>query len=147
LDVACGNGRNALYLAGQGYRVTAVDIDLSLSEQARDTPGVNWEQYDLEAQPWPYPASAWQGVVVVNYLCRSLLPPLVEALAPGGALLYATFAQGQERYGRPRNPMYLLFPGELLEVARGRMRVVAYEDVMQREPRPAFRQRLAALKL
>jgi SAM-dependent methyltransferase len=147
LDLACGNGRNARYLAGRGHLVTAVDIELGPSEPLRDTPGVAWERYDLEGGPWPYDLGAWQGVVVVNYLHRPLLPRLVEALAPGGVLLYATFARGQERYGRPRNPMHLLLPGELLELARGRLRVVAYEDVEQAAPQLAFRQRLAALKL
>lgn len=146
LDLACGGGRNAVYLAGLGYRVTAVDRDLALSAQVRATPGVDWLEYDLEAGDWPFDAGQWQGVVVINYLHRPLFGHLCEALAPGGALIYATFAHGQQAYGRPRNPHHLLLPGELLELVRGRLRVVAYEDVEEKRPVPARRQRLAALK-
>ncbi len=146
LDVACGSGRHAVYLAGLGYRVTAVDRDLGLSASVRDTPGVAWQEHDLEADPWPFAAGIWQGVVVINYLHRPLLPHLIAALASGGALIYATFAHGQQRYGRPRNPQHLLMPGELLETARGRLHVVAYEDVAVSDPVPSRRQKLAALK-
>lgn len=146
LDVACGMGRHAVHLAGLGLRVTAVDADLALSESVRDTPGVTWVGRDLEAAAWPFPPAAWQGVVVSNYLHRPLFPHLLDALAPGGLLIYATFAHGQQHFGRPRNPQHLLMPGELLEWVRGRLRVVAYEDVEERQPVPARRQRIAALK-
>lgn len=146
LDVACGSGRHAVLLAGRGYEVTAVDRDLGLSAAVRDTPGVTWQAHDLEAGDWPFAAGIWQGVVVVNYLHRPLLPHLIASLASGGALIYATFAHGQQRYGRPRDPHHLLMPGELLEVARGRLHVVAYEDVEEAGPVPSRRQRLAALK-
>lgn len=146
LDVACGSGRNAIHLASRGYRVTAVDRDLGPSAGVRDTPGVTWLAHDLEAGDWPFTAGIWQGIVVVNYLHRPLIPHLIDALAPGGALIYATFAHGQERFGRPRDPRHLLMPGELLEAVRGRLRVVAYEDVEEAGPPPSRRQRLAALK-
>ena len=146
LDVACGSGRHALFLAARGYRVTAVDRDLGASAGVRDTPGVTWLAHDLEAADWPFAAGIWQGVVVVNYLHRPLLPHLIAGLAVGGALIYATFAHGQQRFGRPRDPRHLLMPGELLEAARGRLRVVAYEDVQEAGPVPSRRQRLAALK-
>jgi SAM-dependent methyltransferase len=146
LDLACGSGRHAVFLAGLGYRVTAVDRDLGLSAAVRDTPGVTWLAHDLEVGEWPFADGIWQGVVAVNYLHRPLLPQLVAGLASGGALIYATFAHGQQRYGRPRNPHHLLMPGELLELARGRLHVVAYEDVEVPGPIPSRRQRLAALK-
>lgn len=146
LDVACGGGRNALYLSSLGHAVTAVDRDLGLSAAVRDAPGITWLEHDLEASPWPFADDAWQGVVVINYLHRPLLEHLHAALAPGGALIYATFAYGQASLGRPRNPLHLLMPGELLEFARGRLRVVAYEDVLETRPVPVRRQRLAALK-
>jgi hypothetical protein len=82
--------------------------------------------------------------VVANYLHRPILPAIVGAVAPGGWLLYETFAIGNERFGRPSNPDFLLRPGELLEVVRGRLRVVAYEDLEVAEPRPAMVQRMAA---
>lgn len=146
LDLACGNGRHAVLLAGLGHAVEAVDIDLSLSEPVRETPDVAWRQYDLEGQAWPFETGAYQGVVVTNYLHRPLFPHLIEALAPGGVLIYATFSMGQEVYGRPRNPRHLLMPGELIEAVRGRMRVVAYEDVLEAGESPARVQRLCAIK-
>lgn len=145
LDVACGSGRHAVYLAGLGYRVDAVDIDLAASAAVRDTAGVAWLRHDLERGEWPFASGAYAGVVVTGYLHRPLFPQLLEALSPGGVLIYETFALGQERYGRPRNPAYLLLPGELLEFARGRLRVVAYEDVTEATP-PRRMQRLCAIK-
>lgn len=146
LDVACGGGRHAVWLAAQGYRVTAVDRDLSLSAAVRETPGVTWVEHDLERSPWPFEPGVWQGVVVVNYLYRPLFDALLAALAPGGVLLYATYAEGQARFGRPRNPEHLLKPGELLEWVCGRLRVVAFEDVTETTPVPRCRQRLAAVQ-
>ncbi len=146
LDLACGSGRNAVWLAARGLRVTAVDKDLDASAAARDTPGVTWQAHDLEADPWPFGQGRWQAVVVINYLYRPLFPHLLHALAQGGVLIYATFALGQQRHGRPRNPNHLLLPGELLEVVRGHLHVVAYEDVEERSPLPCRRQRLAAVR-
>ncbi len=144
LDVACGSGRHAVWLAAQGYRVTAVDRDLSLSAAVRDTPGITWVEHDLEQSPWPFEPEMWQGVVVVNYLHRPLIDTLLTALARGGVLLYATYTLGQQRFGRPRHPDHLLMPGELLERVRGQLHVVAYEDVTETTPVPRCRQRLAA---
>ncbi len=100
---------------------------------------------DLEADPWPFPGERFSAVVVTNYLWRPLLPVLVESLSPGGALIYETFARGNERFGRPSNPEYLLQPGELLETVRGRLLVRAYEHGQESEPRPAVRQKIFAL--
>jgi SAM-dependent methyltransferase len=146
LDLACGGGRHAVYLAGRGHPVDAVDIDLALSSPVRATPGVDWCEHDLEGRPWPFEAGVYGGVVVTNYLHRPLFPHLIEAIAPGGTLIYATFSIGQESIGRPRNPQHLLMPGELLEVVRGRMRVAAYEDVLDTAGSPARVQRLCAIK-
>lgn len=145
LDVACGNGRHAAYLTGLGHRVDAVDRQLP-DPPWRDASGINWIECDLEVGAWPFDAQAYHGVVVTNYLHRPLFPWLIEALSEGGVLIYATFAVGQECYGRPRNPLHLLMPGELLEAVRGRMRVVAYEDVLDGGPTPVRVQRLCAIK-
>jgi hypothetical protein len=83
-------------------------------------------------------------VVVTNYLWRPLMPLIVAAVAPGGALIYETFARGNERFGKPSNPDFLLQDGELLRAAEGRLRVVAYECLEVAEPRPAVVQRIAA---
>jgi SAM-dependent methyltransferase len=145
LDVACGTGRHAVFLAGRGHEVTAVDIDPSLYEAVRHTPGVVWRQADLETGPWPFPGETYHGVVVTNYLHRPLFEPLLTAIAPGGLLIYETFSIGQAQYGRPRNPAHLLMPGELLETVRGRLRVLAYEDVEEPAQRRCV-QRLCALR-
>ena len=145
LDVACGAGRHARYLAGLGYRVEAVDVDAGALGELAHVAGVTTRHADLEHGPWPYSGHQFDAIVVTNYLHRPLLPRLLEALANGGVLIYETFAAGNERYGRPGNPDFLLKPGELLDLARGRLRVVAYEDMHVEVPRPAMIQRLCAI--
>jgi hypothetical protein len=84
------------------------------------------------------------AVIVTNYLHRPLFPTLRSALAPGGVLLYETFAAGNERFGRPSNPDFLLRPGELLRAADG-LRILAYEDCFVDQPKPALVQRVCAV--
>jgi SAM-dependent methyltransferase len=142
LDLACGSGRHARWLARMGFEVEAVDRDASLL--ADPPPGVRLRAADLEAGPWPYPGERFDAIVVTNYLHRPLLPVLVASLEPGGLLVYETFARGHERFGKPSNPAFLLAPGELLEAVRGRLRVIAFEDRVVESPRPAAVQRLCA---
>jgi len=145
LDVAAGGGRHARLFLERGHAVTAVDRDVGGLAPARHLTIV---QADLEdGSPWPFAGLRFAGVVVTNYLHRPLLPPLVAAVAPGGALLYETFAAGNGRFGKPSNPAFLLNPGELLEAVRGHLRVVAYENVVISAPRPAAVQRIAAVRL
>jgi SAM-dependent methyltransferase len=145
LDLACGAGRHARYFLGLGHPVLALDRDLGGVADLDGQPGVELLRADLEdGGPFPLAGRRFAGVVVTNYLWRPLLPALVAAVAPGGCLLYETFALGNERFGRPANPDYLLRPHELLDAVAGRLRVVAYEDLVESEPRPAARQRLAA---
>ena len=145
LDVACGAGRHARYLAGLGYRVEAVDRDTGALQELADVAGVTTRNADLEHGSWPYSGHQFDAIVVTHYLHRPLFPHLLEALADGGVLIYETFAAGNERYGRPGNPDFLLKPGELLELTRSRLRVVAYEDLHVELPRPAMIQRLCAI--
>jgi SAM-dependent methyltransferase len=144
LDVACGAGRHARLLAGLGHIVEAVDRDAGALAGLSDVAGVRTTCADLEAGPWPFPGMQFDAVVVTNYLHRPLLPTLVASLAPGGLLLYETFAAGNERYGRPSNPQFLLEPGELLRACAG-LRVLAYEDLKSDLPRPALMQRICAV--
>ena len=95
----------------------------------------------------PCPAARFGAVVVTNYLHRPLLPALLDALAPGGVLLYETFMEGNERFGKPSRPAFLLKDGELLELVRGRFSVTAYEARMISEPKMAMVQRIAARRL
>jgi len=144
LDIACGNGRHARLFAARGHPVAAVDRDLAKLALLAGIPGITTLCADLEAREWPYPGARFAGIVVANYLYRPLFPHLLAALATGGVLIYETFAAGNERYGRPSNPAFLLKPGELLEVVRGRLRVIAYEELNVSEPRPAVVQRICA---
>lgn len=146
LDLACGSGRHARYLADLGHRVLAVDIDAASVQSMAGCSGIEARIADLEGGPWPFAGRRFDGIVVTRYLHRPLLAPLLEAVAPGGVLIYETFAAGNERYGRPRNPEFLLQPGELLEWARGHLRVIAFEDLYVDSPKPAMMQRICALR-
>lgn len=129
-----------------GHKVVGIDRDVSQLDDLHHRPGVEIVQADLEdGSPWPLPGRKFAGVVVTNYLHRPLFPALLEALAPGGALLYETFAIGNEKYGKPSNPDFLLHDGELLEIARGKLRVIAYEALEEETPRRVI-QRIAAVK-
>jgi SAM-dependent methyltransferase len=139
LDVACGHGRHVHWLARAGHAVTAIDRDPALLAPLATlaTPVVA----DLEADPWPLPGLRFDAVVVTNYLWRALFPALKDAVAPGGLLIYETFAQAHGALGRPRRPEFLLRPGELLDVLRdgepagpagpspsGKWHVIAFEE-------------------
>jgi SAM-dependent methyltransferase len=144
LDLAAGSGRHSRYLADRGYRVTTVDRDVS---RLTDEPRIDAVEADLEdGGPWPLGARRFDGIVVTNYLHRPLFPHLVAALADGGVLLYETFAVGNEAYGKPSNPDFLLKGGELLAAFSGDLRVVAYEAGYVERPAPAVLQRIAAVR-
>jgi SAM-dependent methyltransferase len=145
LDIACGNGRHARYFAARGCPVDAVDRDPAALAGLAGVPGVTARSADLEGGPWPYEGQLFAGIVVTNYLHRPLFPRLLAGLALNGVLIYETFAAGNERYGRPSNPAFLLRPGELQEVVRGRLQVVAFEDLYVSDPKPAMIQRLCAI--
>lgn len=142
LDVACGSGRHSQLLSQLGFEVEAVDRAPELFPAP--PPNVTLRGADIEEGPWPYAGRRFDGVVVTNYLHRPLLPVLTDSLERGGVLIYETFAVGNERFGKPSNPAYLLRPGELLDAVRGKLKVIAYEDLVVEEPRPAAVQRICA---
>jgi SAM-dependent methyltransferase len=150
LDLACGGGRHSRLFLERGHPVLAVDRDLSRLGALAGDPRLealacDLEQGDPEDGRLPsFFERRFGGIVVTNYLYRPLFRPLAAALAPGGVLIYETFAKGNERFGKPSNPDFLLDPGELLTAFMGRLRIVAYEDVTLEEPRPAAVQRLCA---
>lgn len=147
LDLACGAGRHARFFLERGHPVTAVDIEVSGLADLAGRAGLDTVQADLEnGSPWPLPGRRFGAVVVANYLWRPLFPMILDSVGPHGVLLYETFAQGNEALGRPSNPDFLLRPGELLELARGELQVVAYEHGRQEHPRPAIKQRLCAVR-
>jgi SAM-dependent methyltransferase len=146
LDVASGAGRHARLFASLGHPVTAIDRDAAALDAMRDEPLITTLQADIEGAAWPLPAEAkFAAIVVTNYLHRPLFPQLLHALAPAGVLVYETFAQGNERVGKPSNPAFLLAPGELLDVVRDHLRVVAFQDGFLAQPRPAYVQRICAI--
>jgi SAM-dependent methyltransferase len=144
LDLACGSGRHARYLAAQGFRVDAVDCDVT---QFEDVPeGVRLLAADLEGEAWPFERQTYAGVVVTNYLHRPLFPLLIDALVDGGVLIYETFARGNEAFGRPTRAEFLLEPGELLRAVAGCCTVLAFEEGYVDTPKPAVLQRIVAVK-
>jgi SAM-dependent methyltransferase len=146
LDLAAGRGRHTRFFLEWGHRVVAVDRDISGLADLEGHEEIEVLDADLEdGGPFPLSGRRFEGVVVTNYLHRPLLPDLVAAVAPGGVFIYETFARGHERFGLPTNPDFLLEPGELLEAVRGRLRVLAYEDLVLAEPRPAAVQRICAV--
>jgi len=139
LDVACGAGRHAIFFAERGLEVIAVD------REPQQIPGVRFVQADLEGAPWPFGGERFAAIVVTNYLHRPLLPVLQSALAEEGVLIYETFMVGNERYGRPSNPAFLLKPGELLDAFR-ELAPIAFEQGRLERPKPAMIQRLCACR-
>lgn len=143
LDLAAGKGRHVQLLRDCGFAVCAVDREPA-ALLAYEGPRCEVRRIDLEAeQSWQL-SDSYDGIIVVNFLHRPLLPAIARALAPGGVLIYQTFARGNERFGRPRNPDHLLRPGELLE-AFSSLTIVAFEQGEISAPRPVVLQRLAAL--
>jgi SAM-dependent methyltransferase len=146
LDVAAGGGRHTRLARARGYAATAMDIAVAGLADLRADPGVEILAADLEGGPWPLGERRFAGVIVTNYLHRPLLARLVAAVAEGGALIYETFAEGNEAFGKPSNPNFLLKQGELLDAVRGQLSVVAYEHGKFETPRPAVIQRIAAVR-
>jgi SAM-dependent methyltransferase len=142
LDVACGAGRHMRYLANLGHRVTGVDRNPEAVALAQSSGSVICA--DIENGPWPFAGQTFGCVVVTHYLWRPLLPTLVGSVAPGGVLIYETFAAGNESVGKPSRPDFLLQPGELLQATVG-LRTVAYEDGFEASP-DRFVQRIVAVR-
>ncbi len=145
LDVACGQGRHAYWFYKKNHSLTLVDRARAAIESIA-IPAGSCETVvaDIETGPWPFIGRQFDAVVVTNYLWRPLLPTLLASIAPGGVLIYETFAQGNETVGKPSRPDFLLRPGELLALC-GDLRVVAFEDGFQEVP-ARFVQRIAAVR-
>ncbi|MBT0961419.1 class I SAM-dependent methyltransferase [Denitromonas iodatirespirans] len=147
LDLACGRGRHARWLAARGCRVTAADRDPSALAALDSVAGVAPCAVDLEdGAPWPWPPASFDAVVVTNYLFRPAFDRLGALLRPGGLLIYETFMQGNAAFGKPSNPVFLLAPGELLERTREAFTVMAFEQGEVARPAPAMVQRICARK-
>ena len=151
LDLASGAGRNCSVLTEAGHPVLALDRDPELLARAA-RPGVTTLCHDLETEPllWPFAARRFAAIVICNYLHRPLFPHILASLVDGGVLIMETFGQGNELYGRPKNPLFLLAPEELLGLGRylpdAVLRVVAYEAGYCENPGPAIIQRVCLVK-
>jgi SAM-dependent methyltransferase len=140
LDVASGDGRHARFFRDKGFDVVAVD------RQPVSLDGVVFVEADLEdGSPWPFEGRRFGAIVVTNYLHRPLFPHLAASLGEGGVLIYETFMLGNERFGRPSNPKFLLRPGELREAFAG-LQVLGFEEGEFARPKPAMLQRICVLK-
>lgn len=147
LDIASGNGRHALWLAAQGYRVEAVDRDAEALSCLHGIDHISVVAADLESGAWPYAGRKFDGIVVSRYLYRPMLPLLADLLQPQGVLIYETFMVGNERFGKPSNPDYLLRTNELLEVFAPRLKVIAFEQGEVSRPKSAEIQRICAINV
>ena len=128
LDLAAGHGRQSLYLAAQGHRVLAIDRDAAALATLAGAPGVTTQVADLEGARWPLAGEHFDAVVVVHYLYRPRFAELLATLEPDGVLIYETFARGNEAFGRPSNPAFLLAEDELLQRVSQQLSVVAFEQ-------------------
>lgn len=146
LDYACGSGRHARWLAARGARVTAVDRNPDALEALAGIEGVTPRQLELEEADWPLAGERFDAIVVTNYLYRPRLRALFDVLRPGGVFIYETFMLGNERFGKPSNPDFLLHPGELVAALPAGWTLVAFEQGEVATPRPAMIQRLCAIR-
>lgn len=147
LDLACGNGRHARWLAALGYKVLAVDRNETAIAGLSGCAGLTALQLELEGDDWPLAGQRFAGIVVTNYLWRPRLPDVLAMLDTGGVLIYETFMLGNEAYGKPSRPDFLLRPGELRELAKyAGLREIAFEEGYVDTPKPAMRQAICALR-
>lgn len=147
LDLACGQGRHARFLASRGHAVVACDRDPAALAALAGVQGVETVCADLEdGSPWPFTGAGFDAIVVANYLHRPLFPAIAGALADGGVLIYETFALGNERYGKPSNPGFLLQRDELLAVFGRTLVVAGFEQGRIHRPKTAMVQRLCAVR-
>jgi len=144
LDVACGSGRHTRLAASLGHRVVALDRNVDALSAIEKVSGVIGVHADIEADEWPLADQKFDVVIVTNYLHRPLFPEILRAVSEAGLLIYETFARGNERFGRPSNPAFLLNPGELYDRVHTSLRVLGYEDLYTETPKPAMVQRICA---
>lgn len=146
LDLACGSGRHAIWIAQQGYQVDALDRDVQAVSGMVDVDNINIIVQNLEAGDGLQRNQQYDGIIVSRYLHRPLLPMLPEILNLGGVLIYETFMAGNERFGKPSNPNFLLHHNELLMLYSPMLSIYAFEQGEERKPKPSVMQRMCAIK-
>ena len=148
LDLACGDGRHTRMLLEKGFEVTAVDIKVDGISDISDHPGLTSLELDMEqaGDPWPLPnylTKRFDGIIVTNYLHRPQFPHIAASLAAEGILIYETFMIGNEKYGKPSNPSFLLREDELTEAFES-LTVLDFGQGFRDSPSPAMVQSLCA---
>lgn len=143
IDLACGTGRHTRVMAPR-FNVLAIDRNPRALQQLDDLPGVKTLCQDLETPVWPLAASMADLVVVSNYFWRPHLHHVFALVRPGGWLLYETFSVGNERYGKPSNPDFLVRNNELREAVPDNWSIHSHWQGYTDLPKPAMRVRLAA---
>ena len=145
LDLACGDGNNGIFLATHHLPVICCDISVQSLERAEQTASalgvrIRTLRVDLEGQGVNLLGEArYAGILVFRYLHRPLMTSIKKAIKPGGLLFYETYTVDQRRFGRPRNPDYLLRPGELLGWFTGWDIIHHFEGILE-EPLRAVSQ-------
>ena len=153
LDIAAGSGRHSQLFLNRGNFVTAVDKNTVSLSDLQQQENLKIVEFDLEttnsvfARGNPLFSQTFGAIIVVNYLYRPLFCHLIDALTPGGLIIYETFAMGNEAYAQPRNPNHLLKSGELIELVSGKMQIISYEHGAVKDVDiPGVKQRLCAVK-
>jgi len=144
LDLAAGGGRHTQFLLDLGLDVVAVDIDTSRLQET-GMQGADILTADLETEVWPFLEEDFDVVLVSNYLWRPHFSEIRRSLKPGGMVLWDTFAVGNEAYGRPSNPQFLLREGELLEAFSG-FQILDFAEGYVEVPSPSVRQSIICRK-
>ncbi len=147
LDLACGSGRHTCFFAAQGHVVTAVDKNIGSLSAVESYSDVEAIQFDLESGRWPFVGRKFECVVITNYLHRPLFADIINALSSDGLLIYETFMVGNERFGRPSSPDFLLEVNELLTVFSEKLKILAYQSGKVKLPKVAIVQRICATPL
>ena len=145
LDLACGSGRHSRLLAERNHPVLAVDRNRLALAGLAGLPGIETRWLELEGENWPLKGEVFAGLVVTNYLWRPRFADLLALLAPGGVLIYETFMLGNEAYGKPSNPDFLLRPQELRElILSAGLSEIDFVEGYVDQPKPALRQAICA---
>ena len=146
LDLASGHGRHTKFLLENGFNVTSLDANISGLKKIADKNRLEIIEADLEkCGSWPLGQRRFAALIVTNYLHRPLFPHIIAALKDNGVLIYETFAIGNQNFGKPSNPKFLLKPGELLTEVFGKLRIIAYEEGLFQTPKISVKQRICAI--
>ena len=143
--MACGSGRHSFYFAGSGHSVCAVDKRSDLIASFDKHPNIVFSVSDLENGFWPFNGRTFDCIVVTNYLHRALFPFLISSLSSKGVLIYETFMLGNEVFGKPSNPDFLLTPNELIDFFSKELVVLGFEAGFVDHPKRAVIQRICAV--